>query len=39
MSDARDRLLAWDPRRADEPTASLVIPHLTGATIQDVCLI
>jgi hypothetical protein len=39
MSDARDRLLAWDPRRADEPTASLVIPHLTGTTIQDVCLI
>lgn len=39
MNDNRDRLLAWDPRKPAEPSAMLIVPHLTGSTIQDLCII
>jgi hypothetical protein len=39
MNDNRDRLLAWDPRNPGEPAATVIVPHITGATIQDVCVI
>jgi hypothetical protein len=39
MNDNRDRLIAWDPRTPGEPAAAVVIPYLTGNTIQDLCLV
>ncbi len=39
MNDARDRLVAWQPHRPAEPLATIIIPHLTGSSIQDICLI
>ena len=39
MNDTRDRLLAWDPREPKQPSAVVIIPHLTGSTIQDICLV
>lgn len=39
MNENRDRLLAWRPGQPAEPAASVIIPHLTGSSIQDICLI
>jgi hypothetical protein len=39
MNDNRDRLIAWNPRDAARPSAVLIVPHLTGNTIQDLCII
>jgi len=39
MNDNRDRLILWDPRDPRQPAATVVVPYITGHTIQDVCLI
>jgi len=39
MNDPRDRLITWDPREPDHPTATVIIPHLTGDCVQDICLV
>lgn len=39
MHDARDRLLVWSPNEPRRPRATIIIPHLTGGRIQDLCLI
>lgn len=39
MNDTRDLLIFWDPRRPTEPIATVIVPHLTDSTIQDLCLI
>ncbi len=39
MNDNRDRLVAWDPRRPASPIGTIIIPHLTGSNIQDMCLV
>ena len=39
MNDSRDRLIVWNPREPAEPAATVVIPHLTGSSIQDLCLV
>ncbi len=39
MNDSRDRLIAWDPREPAEPAAVVVVPHFTGSSIQDLCVI
>lgn len=39
MNDNRDRLIAWDPRDPSNPAAMVIVPHLTGSTIQDLCIV
>jgi hypothetical protein len=39
MNDNRDRVLVWDPRTPGRLMATIVIPHLTGQTVQDICLV
>lgn len=39
INDNRDRLIAWDPHKPSQPSAVVVLPHLTGSTIQDLCII
>ncbi len=39
MNDNRDQLIAWNPRDTSGPVQTVIIPHLTGSTIQDVALI
>lgn len=39
MNDSRDRLIAWKPDQPDRPIAGVIIPHLTGTALQDVCIV
>ncbi|HON65221.1 MAG TPA: hypothetical protein PLS23_01895 [Phycisphaerae bacterium] len=39
MNDNRDRVIAWNPRDPARPAATVIVPHLTGDTIQDLCVI
>lgn len=39
MNDNRDRLIAWRPDRCATPIGTVVVPYLTGGSIQDVCLV
>jgi hypothetical protein len=39
MNDNRDRLVAWDPARPSAPLATVIVPHLTGETVQDLCVV
>ena len=39
MNDNRDRLIAWQPDKPSAPAATVVVPYLTGRSIQDLCLI
>lgn len=39
MNDNRDRLFAWRPNDPAKPVSVLIVPHLTGNTIQDLCVI
>lgn len=39
MNDNRDRLIAWDPREPARPKSVLIIPHLTGEPLQDLCIV
>jgi len=39
MNDNRDRLLAWQPDKPAGPAATVVVPYLTGGSIQDLCLV
>ena len=39
MNHTRDRLIAWRPDRPGGPVGNVIIPHLTGGNVQDICLI
>jgi len=39
MNDNRDRLIAWRPDKPAAPAATVVVPYLTGGSIQDLCLV
>ncbi len=39
MNDNRDRLIVWSPGEPKQPAATVIVPHLTGSTVQDICLI
>lgn len=39
MNDNRDRLLLWHPNEPGRILGSVVVPYLTGGSIQDLCLV
>jgi hypothetical protein len=39
MNDRRDRLMIWHPHQAEKPAGTVVIPHLTQCSLQDLALI
>lgn len=39
MNDNRDRLIAWRPDKSAAPAGTVVVPYLTGGSIQDLCLV
>lgn len=39
MNDNRDRLIAWRPGDPSKPAGVVIVPHLTGSAIQDLCVI
>lgn len=39
ISENRDRLFVWRPDDSSQPAGSVVVPYLTGGSIQDLCLV
>lgn len=39
MNDHRDRLLVWHPGEPARPRANVLIPHITGGSVQDIAVV